>query len=148
VGQLSPYLNIDPSYLSVSQPEYIFDTEAKRGSFEKSFTAIGSSVCTGSATGAVYGLYSGVRETAMADLSGKLRRTQIMNYSLKKASLVGNALGSIAVSYCAIHTLIGYTDSLEKEEEAKSLIAGTATGLLFKSTSGSLARCARGGLVR
>ena len=61
VGQLSPYLNIDPSYLSVSQPEYIFDTEAKRGSFEKSFTAIGSSVCTGSATGAVYGLYSGNR---------------------------------------------------------------------------------------
>ena len=58
-GQLSPYLNIDPSYLSVSQPEYIFDTEAKRGSFEKSFTAIGTSVCTGSATGAMYGLYAG-----------------------------------------------------------------------------------------
>ena len=54
----------------------------------------------------------------MADLSGKLRRTQIMNYSLKKASLVGNALGSIAVSYCAIHTLIGYTDS-------KSSVSGT-----------------------
>lgn len=59
VGQLSPYLNIDPSYLSLNQPEYIFDTEAKRGSFEKSFTAIGTSVCTGSATGAMYGLYAG-----------------------------------------------------------------------------------------
>ena len=59
MGQLSPYLNIDPSYLSNSQPEYIFDTEAKRGSFEKSFTAIGSSVCVGSAIGAAYGLYSG-----------------------------------------------------------------------------------------
>ena len=60
----------------------------------------------------------------MADLSGKLRRTQIMNYSLKKASLVGNALGSIAVSYCAIHTLIGYTDS-------KSLSLGNTATLDF-----------------
>ena len=98
----------------------------------------------------------------MADLTGKLRRTQIMNYSLKKGSLVGNALGSVAVSYCAIHTLLGYSESkstvrrptqydrlagLEKEEEAKSIIAGTCTGLLFKSTSGSLAKFAKGGLV-
>merc|ERR1712154_267742 len=41
----------------------------------------------------------------------------------------------------------GYTDTLEKEEVAKSLIAGTTTGLLFKSTSGSLAKCAKGGLL-
>ena len=58
-GQLSPYLNIDPSYLSNSQPEYLYDTEAKRGNFEKSFTSIGSSVCLGSASGGVYGIYAG-----------------------------------------------------------------------------------------
>jgi hypothetical protein len=28
---LSPYLNIDPSYLQSSAPEYLFDQEAKRG---------------------------------------------------------------------------------------------------------------------
>ena len=58
-GQLSPYLNIDPSYLSNSQPEYLYDTEAKRGNFEKSFTSIGSSVCLGSASGGMYGIYAG-----------------------------------------------------------------------------------------
>ena len=48
MGQLSPYLNIDQSYLNSAQPEYIFDTETKRGKLEKSFTAIGTSVCVGS----------------------------------------------------------------------------------------------------
>ena len=28
---LSPYLNIDPSYLQTAAPEYLFDQEAKRG---------------------------------------------------------------------------------------------------------------------
>ena len=46
--QLSPYLNIDPSYLNTNTPEYIFDTETKRGKLEKSFTGIGGSVCIGS----------------------------------------------------------------------------------------------------
>ena len=58
-GQLSPYLNIDPSYLSNSQPEYLYDTETRRGNFEKSFTSIGSSVCLGSVSGGVYGVYAG-----------------------------------------------------------------------------------------
>ena len=127
-GQLSPYLNIDPSYLSNSQPEYLYDTEAKRGNFEKSFTSIGSSVCVGSASGGMYGIYAGkdfiitwrkmmklhcagVRETAKAELTSKLRRTQIINHIQKKSSLVGNALGSIAVSYCAAHCLLGWTES-------------------------------------
>lgn len=44
---------------SQSQPEYLFDTEQKRGKFEKSFTAIGSSVCVGSAIGGTYGLFNG-----------------------------------------------------------------------------------------
>merc|ERR1712141_960363 len=70
-----------------------------------------------------------------ADLTTKLRRTQVINHIQKKSSLVGNALGSIAVSYCAAHCLLGWTETLEKEEEAKSVIAGTLTGLLFRSTS-------------
>lgn len=146
-GQLSPYLNIDPSYLSNSQPEYLYDTEAKRGNFEKSFTSIGSSVCLGSASGGVYGIYAGLRETAKADLTTKLRRTQVINHIQKKSSLVGNALGSIAVSYCATHCLLGWTETLEREEEAKSVIAGTLTGLLFKSSAGSPLKCLKGGLV-
>merc|ERR1712013_504972 len=105
MGQLSPYLNIDPSYLQNSAPEYIFDTEAKRG---------------------------------------KLRRTQITNYTLKSGALVSNALGSIAVSYSVLYCLLSLAH--EDHDEAKSVVSGTLTGLMFKSTSG-LKKCARGGLL-
>jgi len=105
-AQLSPYLNFDPSYLQTVEPDYLYDTEAKRGKLEKSFTAIGSSVCVGAALGGTYGLFDGIRQTAMADMSGKLRRTQITNYTLKSAASVSNALGSVVVSYSIFHALL------------------------------------------
>jgi len=138
---LSPYLNIDPSYLQ-STPEYLFDQETKRGKMEKSFSAIGTAVCVGSGIGTAYGVYDGVRQTALADLSGKLRRTQIMNYALKGGASVGNALGSVAVLYSLTHCLMSLT-VYEEDDEVKSMISGTVTGALFKSTSG-LKRCAAG----
>merc|ERR1711925_32684 len=107
-GQLSPYLNIDPSYLQNSAPEYIFDTEAMKG------------------------------------ISRNLRRTQITNYTLKRGALVSNAMGSIAVSYSVMFCLLSLAH--EEHDEAKSVVSGTLTGLMFKSTSG-LQKCARGGLV-
>merc|ERR1719150_856218 len=51
MGNLSPYLNIDPTYLQSETPEFIFNQEQKRGLMEKSFTAIGSSVLIGGAVG-------------------------------------------------------------------------------------------------
>ena len=126
MGQLSPYLNIDPSYLQNSAPEYIFDQEAKRGKLEKSFTAIGSSVCIGAGIGGAYGLYDGIRQTALGDMTGKLRRTQITNYTLKSGALVSNALGSIAVSYSVIYCL------LSLGEEKKHLGAVNIIFFLFQ----------------
>lgn len=147
-AQLSPYLNFDPSYLQTVEPDYLYDTEAKRGKLEKSFTAIGSSVCVGAALGGTYGLFDGIRQTAMADMSGKLRRTQITNYTLKSAASVSNALGSVVVSYSIFHALLSLADdeSGRLSEEGKSCISGTFTGLLFKSTSGA-AKCLRGGAL-
>lgn len=139
---LSPYLNIDPSYLQSSAPEYLFDQEAKRGKMEKSFTAIGTAVCLGAALGGAYGLYDGVRQTAMSDLRGKLRRTQIMNYTIKSGATVSNALGSIAVVYSGLYCILSL--AREEDDEAKSIVSGTLTGLLFKSTAG-VRKCAMGG---
>jgi len=146
-AQLSPYLNFDPSYLQTSEPDYIYDTEAKRGRLEKSFTAIGSSVCVGAAMGGTYGLFDGIRQTAMGDMTGKLRRTQITNYTLKSASSVSNAMGSVVVSYSLFHTLVSLVDDNEVVgDEAKSCMSGALTGLLFKSTAGAV-KCAKGGLL-
>lgn len=139
---LSPYLNIDPSYLQSSAPEYLFDQEAKRGKMEKSFTAIGTAVCMGAALGGAYGLYDGVRQTAASDLTGRLRRTQVMNYTIKSGATVSNALGSIAVVYSGLYCLLSL--AREEDDEAKSILSGTLTGLLFKSTAG-LRKCAMGG---
>jgi len=145
MGQLSPYLNIDPSYLNQSQPEYLFNEETKRGALEKSFSAIGSSVVIGSAIGGTFGFFDGIRKTAN-EQKAALRRTQIMNYTLKRGGLIGNALGTIAVSYSVLYCLGNQVPLIEENEEAKSIISGTLTGLFFKSTSG-LQKCARGGLV-
>jgi len=142
VQGLSPYLNIDTSYLQ-SSPEYLFDQETKRGKMEKSFSAIGSAVCIGAGIGGVHGFYDGVRQTALADLSGKLRRTQIMNYTLKGGASFCNTLASIATIYSLTHSLISLT-VYEEEDELKSLISGTFTGALFKSTNG-WKKCLRGG---
>lgn len=79
--QLSPYLNIDPSYLQTHTPEFIVDNEMKRGRLENSFSAIGSALFVGAAAGGFYGLFDGVRTTA--GMSGKLKRTQILNHTLK-----------------------------------------------------------------
>jgi hypothetical protein len=80
---LSPYLNVDPSYLSSQTPEFIFNQDTKRGRLENSFTAIGSSLILGAVGGGAYGLFDGVRHTGLAEMSGKLRRTQILNHTLK-----------------------------------------------------------------
>jgi len=145
---LSPYLNFDPSYLQTSEPDYIYDTETKRGRLEKSFTAIGSSVCLGAALGGTYGLFDGVRQTSLGSMAGKLRRTQITNYTLKSASSMSNVLGSVVVSYSICHALISLADDDNSylTDEAKSCVSGTLTGLFFKSTAG-LPKCLKGGAL-
>ncbi len=73
--------------------------DQKRGRMENSFTAIGSSVICGAGFGGAYGLYDGVRQSALSGMSGKLRRTQILNHTLKSGARMSNALGSLAVIY-------------------------------------------------
>ena len=78
IQTLSPYLNYDPRYLQTAQPEFIFPEGAskQRGRFELAFSQIGSSVMIGAAIGGAAGLYNGMKHTALANQTGKLRRTQ------------------------------------------------------------------------
>ena len=54
--------------MTIFQPEYLVDTEAKRGKLEKSFTAIGSAVCIGSGLGGTYGLFTGEQRRRYREL--------------------------------------------------------------------------------
>ena len=57
--------------------------EQKKGRIEQSFAGIGASVIFGAASGGAYGFYDGLRQTAAAGMTGTLKRTQIMNYTVK-----------------------------------------------------------------
>ena len=80
MAPLSPYLNFDPSYLQTSQPEFIFPEGAsrQRGRFELAFSTIGGSCMIGGGIGGVTGLVQGMKDTALAGHTGKLRRTQYL----------------------------------------------------------------------
>merc|ERR1719167_1835131 len=111
---------------------------------EKSFTAIGSSVLVGGAIGGAYGVYAGIRHTALAEMKGRLRRTQILNHTLKSGGSVSNALGSLAVIYSSFYVLI--SQLREEDDELKSCLSGAATGLLYKSSAG-VRKCATSGAL-
>lgn len=141
----SPYLNFDPRYLQ-TQPEFIFPEGAskQRGRFELAFSQIGSSVIIGAGIGGMAGLYNGVRATALANQTGKLRRTQLLNHVMKQGAATANTLGTITVMYSVFGVVLQYARG--EDDEINTVVAGGATGLLYKSSSG-LRRCALGGAV-
>lgn len=87
----SPYLNYDPGYLNQAQPEFIFldGASKQRGRMELAFGQIGGSCMIGAAIGGATGFYNGLRATTLAGQTGKLRRTQLVEYvHVKNAGLV------------------------------------------------------------
>ena len=83
-SQLSPYLNVDPSYLGNQTPEFVVNPDLERTKLEGSFSVIGGALFVGGAAGGAYGLFEGIRNTALAEnMSSKVRRTQILNHTLK-----------------------------------------------------------------
>lgn len=158
----SPYLNYDPRYMQRAQPEFIFPEGAskQRGRFELAFSQIGSrfllhfkavcdklhvflfSVMIGASIGGVAGFYNGIRATNLAQETGKLRRTQLLNHVMKQGSATANTFGSIAVLYSAFGVLLQL--SRGEDDDINTVVAGVATGLFYKSTAG-LKKCMIGG---
>ncbi|XP_055853035.1 mitochondrial import inner membrane translocase subunit Tim23 isoform X2 [Episyrphus balteatus] len=142
----SPYLNYDPRFMQQSQPEFIFPEGAnkQRGRFELAFSQIGSSVMVGAGIGGVAGFYNGMRTTSALQQTGKLRRTQLLNHVMKQGSATANTLGTLAVMYSAFGVLLQFARG--EDDELNTVLAGTATGFLYKSSAG-LRKCAVGGGV-
>lgn len=61
---------------------------------------------------------------------------------MKQGSATANTMGSICVIYSAFGVLLQFARG--KDDETNTVLAGTATGLLYKSTAG-VRRCALGG---
>jgi len=141
-AKLSPYLSLDP--YAVSEPEFILPEGAgrQRGRFEYAFGTIGGSVLVGASLGAVNGLYKGFKDTQ--GQVGKVRQTQLLNYIGKHGASSGNALGVMALMYSGLGVIFSW--ARETDDEYNTLAAATATGLLYKSSSG-LRKCGIGGAV-
>lgn len=131
---ISPYLNYDPRYLQQAQPEFIFPEGAakQRGRFELAFSQIGSSVMIGAGIGGLAGFYNGMRATTLAKQSGKLRRTQLLNHVMKQGSGTANTMGTIAVMYSVFGVILQWARG--EDDEINTVVAGGATGLLYKSS--------------
>ncbi|XP_017073291.1 mitochondrial import inner membrane translocase subunit Tim23 [Drosophila eugracilis] len=144
-ASVSPYLNYDSRYLQ-TQPEFIFPEGAnkQRGRFELAFSQIGTSVMVGGGIGGMAGIYNGFKVTTVLEQKGKLRRTQLINHIMKQGSGTANTLGTLAVLYSACGVLLQFVRG--QDDHINTLIAGSATGLLYKSTAG-MRRCAYGGAV-
>ncbi|XP_041362618.1 mitochondrial import inner membrane translocase subunit Tim23-like [Gigantopelta aegis] len=142
---MSPYLNFDPSYVTPGgDSEFIFPEGAsrQRGRLELSFSQIGGSVFAGAAVGGLNGLYAGLRETQAAQLTGAVRRTQMLNFITKRGASSAQTLGVVALMYSIFGVVLWWGRGVE--DELNTVVAGTATGLLYKC-SGGWKRCLRGG---
>ncbi|XP_030627497.1 mitochondrial import inner membrane translocase subunit Tim23 [Chanos chanos] len=145
MSPLSPYLNVDPRYLTQDSDEFILPTGANktRGRFELAFFTIGGCCITGALFGAVNGLRMGLAETRGLAWS-KPRNVQILNMVTRQGATWANTLGSLALLYSAFGVIIEKTRGAE--DDLNTVAAGTMTGILYKSPGG-LRGAARGGLT-
>jgi len=138
-SQLSPYLNVDPSYLGNQTPEFVVNPDLERTKLEGSFSVIGGALFVGGAAGGAYGLFEGIRNTALAEnMSSKVRRTQILNHTLKSGASASNALGTVTFLYSTLYWLMSWAhEEGEDYTDLKSLLSGGLTGALYKSAHGA-----------
>ncbi|KAF8783463.1 Mitochondrial import inner membrane like protein [Argiope bruennichi] len=146
VQSISPYLNVDPAYLHQDAPQWIFPEGAsrQRGRFELAFSQIGGAVMTGAFLGGVQGFYGGYKQMSALEQKASVRRTQFLNHITKRGAGTANTLGVVAVMYSGFGVLFSWLRGVD--DEVNTIAAGTATGLLYKS-SGGLRKCGIGGAV-
>jgi len=134
-GSLSPYLNIDPSYLSTDGgAEFVFpsDSQKKRGWGEQMFSSIGTAYMAGISIGGIWGLQEGLRNPDGRTF--KLRLNSVLNGCTRRGPFLANSLGVVALMYGCTNTAIEKLRGAE--DEYNSVAAALTTGALFKSTAG------------
>ncbi|KAK3770414.1 hypothetical protein RRG08_012157 [Elysia crispata] len=144
---MSPYLNFDPAYLGTNaDSQFIFPEGAARtrGRLELSFSLIGGSVFIGAGLGGLNGFYSGLKDVQARQLTGANRRTQLLNFITKGGASTAQTLGVVALMYSVFGVVLSWGRGVD--DELNTVTAGTATGMLYKSSAG-WKRCLRGGAV-
>ncbi|XP_032666408.1 mitochondrial import inner membrane translocase subunit Tim23 [Odontomachus brunneus] len=133
---LSPYMNVDPSYLPISQPEFIFPEGGvkQRGRLELAFGQIGTACLLGAGIGGMSGLYRGIKATTIAGETGKLRRTQLINHVMKGGANMANSFGVLTIMYTC--TGITITWLRGTDDSFNTVGAAAVSAALFRSAAG------------
>lgn len=136
LSALSPYMNFDPSVIASANSSQFIVPEGQaehRGRLELMFFTIGAAILTGGAIGAANGFFSGYK--ASSQLPYNLRRTMMLNYITRQSTVGSSMLGSIGLLYSLNGVFISKMRS-GIDDELNTILAGTATGLIYGCPSG------------
>jgi len=136
LNSLSPYLNIDPQFLTYNNDgsEFVFANESskRRGWGERMFSGIGMSYMTGITIGGVWGTMEGLRNPDGSTF--KLRLNSVLNGCTRRGPFLANSLGVVALMYGC--TNAAFEKIRGVEDDYNMAVAAVTTGMLFKSTGG------------
>ncbi|XP_060848261.1 mitochondrial import inner membrane translocase subunit Tim23-like [Rhopalosiphum padi] len=109
------------------------------------YIEIGTCYTIGASIGIARGIQNGMKIVARDKLTPTYNRTQLINSVLKRGTDISNTFGTIMVYYSIFGIILEKTRG-DENYICNNIIAGTGTGLLYKSTSG-LRNCGIGGLI-
>ncbi|KAL1953305.1 hypothetical protein VTO42DRAFT_3035 [Malbranchea cinnamomea] len=104
----------------------------------------GTTYLTALTIGGAWGLVEGLKRTP-ANAPPKLRLNGVLNAVTRRGPFLGNSAGVIAMVYNGINSTLGYMRG--KHDATNSILAGTLSGMLFKSTRGLRPMMVSGGIV-
>ncbi|KAI0389980.1 Tim17-domain-containing protein [Xylariaceae sp. FL0594] len=103
----------------------------------------GITYLTALSIGGAWGLQEGLRKSA--GQPPKLRLNSVLNSVTRRGPFLGNSAGVVAITYNCINSLIGYARG--KHDAANTIVAGTLSGMVFRSTRGPRQMMIAGGVV-
>lgn len=95
-------------------------------------------------TGGAWGLYEGLLR-APPNSPPKIRLNGALNAVTRRGPFLGNSAGVVAMVYNGLNSTLGYARG--KHDAANSVLAGTLSGMIFKSTRGLRPMLVSGGIV-
>ncbi|KAG6395702.1 hypothetical protein SASPL_141826 [Salvia splendens] len=146
----NPYKDLNlPSqtlYHLPTQPEFLFQEEsiAQRRSWGENITYYtGIGYLAGATGGAAQGLATAVKAIEPTDTT-KLKINRILNGSGHRGRQIGNRCGVIGLMYAGLESgMVAWRDT---DDVINSVVAGLATGALYKAASGPRAAALAGAL--
>ncbi|CAH8334538.1 unnamed protein product [Eruca vesicaria subsp. sativa] len=133
-------------YKLPTSPEYLFTEESlkQRRTWGENLTFYtGTAYLGGSVTGATVGIFTGVKNFESGDTT-KLKINRILNSSGHTGRTWGNRVGIVGLMYAGIES--GVVAALDRDDVWTSVVAGLATGAVFRAARGVRSAAVAGAL--